>query len=147
MTQRGSADHSPKRDSAEHSAPEGQCPKNGSAEHSAPEGQGTSTQVPKRNSAEQCPRGAVQSTGLRRAVQNTTLEGQCRAHCHRRVGLKKMQNMGSAEHTDQEAVKSRKNDSGCISKMSMLKITTLTQRGSLDYSPRGAVQSTVPHSV
>ena len=58
-----------------------------------------------------------------------------------------MQNMARAEHTDQEAVKSPKNDSGYISKMPMMKITTLPQRGSLDYSPRGAVQSTVPHSV
>ena len=29
--------------------------------------------------------------------------------------------------------------------MPMMKITTLPKRGSLDYSPRGAVQSTVPH--
>ena len=47
VSQKGSAQAS-KRDSAEQSAPEGQCPKNGSTKHTAQEGQ--------------CPKWAVQST-------------------------------------------------------------------------------------
>ena len=88
LPQRGSLDYSPR------GAVQSTVPHRASVEHRGV----VQTTVPQKGRP-QCPRGATQSTVPRGAVQNTALEGQCRAHCPRRVGPEKKGKIWAVQNT------------------------------------------------